>query len=60
MKTKRVTRLLISTCLMLVFSIAPIRASSQGILTPDLPGGADGDGYADLAIGIRGPGQRHD
>jgi len=54
MKTKRATRFLISTCLMLVFSIAPIQASSQGILAPDLPGGADGDGYADLAIGIRG------
>ncbi|OGO29355.1 MAG: hypothetical protein A2Z16_08420 [Chloroflexi bacterium RBG_16_54_18] len=54
MKTKRATRFVISTCLMLVFSIAPIQASSQSNLTPDLPGGADGDGYADLAIGIRG------
>ena len=57
MKTKSTTRFLLSICLVLVFSIAPISVSSQGVQTPHLQGprqplGANGDGYADLAIGI--------
>jgi hypothetical protein len=45
--------------LMLVFSIAPLQVSSMGlqplgIQSPGQPRGADGDGYADLAIGIPG------
>jgi len=57
MKTMNKTRFLLSICLALVFCIAPVQASSQGFQTPDIkspdqPLGANGDGYADLAIGI--------
>ncbi len=52
MKTKSTTRFLLSICLMLVFSMAPIAVSSKGFQTPNQPLGANGDGFADLAIGI--------
>ena len=59
MKTKSLTRFLLSICLMLVFSMAPIAVSSQGLHIPGVqapvqPLGANGDGFADLAIGIPG------
>ena len=54
MKTNSKPRFLLSICLVLVFSIAPIQVSSMDIHGPDQPQGANGDGIPDLAIGIPG------
>ena len=54
---KNLAQAAFSICLVLAFSIAPGAGASKGLLalegqTPDWSGGANVDGYADLAIGI--------
>ena len=52
MKTKSLAGMLLSICLVLVFGVGLAAGSSEGGHAPVRPTGADGDGYADLAIGI--------
>ena len=52
MKPRSMTHILLSIGLMVVFSLAPMAVSSMGLQTPERGGGANADGYADLAIGI--------
>ncbi len=52
MQPRSMTHILLSIGLILVFSLAPSAVSSMGLQTPERGGGANGDKYADLAIGV--------